>query len=710
MNDARSILKTTFGYDVFRHQQEEVIQALLGGDDAFVLMPTGGGKSLCYQIPALMRHGVGVVVSPLIALMQDQVDTLLQLGLRAGFINSTQNYAQQQEIERQIVGGEIDIVYIAPERLLTARCLNILDHSAIALFAIDEAHCVSHWGHDFRKEYQKLGILHQRFPNVPRIALTATADKRTRQEIIDQLNLQQANIFVNSFDRPNIRYTIKERQNSREELWRFIHQQHPRDAGIVYCLSRKKVENVANWLSSKGRIALPYHAGLSNELRAHNQKRFLREESVIIVATIAFGMGIDKPNVRFVAHLNLPKSIEAYYQETGRAGRDGSPANAWLSYGLQDVILLRQMLQASDAEAHYKHISQHKLETMLGFTELTSCHRIALLAYFDETYDKPCGNCENCLNPPEPWDGTEAAQKALSCVYRTGQQFGVKYIIDVLCGGNDQRIKSYGHDKLSTYGIGKMLSTVEWSSVFRQLISLGFLDIKKDSYGSLYITEKARPLLRGEMPLQLRKPEQASKKTTARKKPHATEVRFIDKPLFDAIRAYRLQVSKESGVPPYIIFNDNTLLEITRIRPKTADELRYITGIGEYKLAQYGKSLLTLIKDFSLPDLLTNQLSDTINETLFLYTQKNSIEEITLQRDLTTATVYSHFAIAIKEGLIDARDIISLEKKEYDEIVYAIEMSDNSEKGFLTALYESFNQEYDYNILKCVQANVHAQQ
>lgn len=709
MNDTRSILKTTFGYDVFRHQQEEVIQTLLGGGDAFVLMPTGGGKSLCYQIPALMRNGVGVVVSPLIALMQDQVDTLQQLGLRAGFINSTQNYAQQQEVERQIVGGEIDIVYVAPERLLTARCLNILDHSEIALFAIDEAHCVSHWGHDFRKEYQKLGILHQRFPNVPRIALTATADKRTQQEIIDQLNLQQARIFVNSFDRPNIRYTIKERQNSREELWRFINQQHPNDAGIVYCLSRKKVENVASWLSNKGRIALPYHAGLSNELRAHNQKRFLREESVIIVATIAFGMGIDKPNVRFVAHLNLPKSVEAYYQETGRAGRDGNPANAWLSYGLQDVILLRQMLQESDAEAEYKHISQHKLETMLGFTELTSCHRIALLAYFDEAYDKPCGNCENCLNPPEPWDGIEAAQKALSCVYRTGQRFGVKYIIDVLCGGEDKRIKSYGHDKLSTYGIGKMLSSIEWSSVFRQLISLGFLDIKKDSYGALYITEKARPLLRGEISLQLRKPEQASK-ATARKKSHATEVRLIDKPLFDAIRAYRLKVSKESGVPPYIIFNDNTLQEMTRMRPKTPDELRYISGIGEHKLAQYGKSLLAIIKDFSLPDLLTNHLSDTINKTLFLYTQKNSIEEITLQRDLTTATVYAHFAIAIKEGLIDARDIISLEKKEYDEIVYAIEMSDNSEKGFLTSLYESFNQAYDYNILKCVQANVHAQQ
>ncbi len=709
MIDTHSVLNTTFGYDAFRHQQEEVINTILRGDDAFVLMPTGGGKSLCYQIPAMLRGGVGIVVSPLIALMQDQVDSLLQLGIKAGFLNSTQTQAQQQEIERNIISGEIDVVYVAPERLTTAPCLNLLDNADIALFAIDEAHCVSHWGHDFRKEYQKLGILHQRFPDVPRIALTATADKRTQQEIITQLGLQQAKVFVSSFDRPNIRYSIKERQNSRDALWRFIKQQHPNDAGIVYCLSRKKVESVATWLSSKGRIALPYHAGLSNELRERNQKRFLREESVIIVATIAFGMGIDKPNVRFVAHLNLPKSIEAYYQETGRAGRDGNPANAWLSYGLQDVILLRQMLQDSDANVQYKHVSQHKLETMLGFTELTSCHRIALLEYFDEVYTKPCGNCENCLSPPESWDGLEAAQKALSCVYRTGQQFGVKYIVDVLCAGDDKRIKSYGHDRLPTYGIGKMLSTTEWSSVFRQLISLGFLDIKKDSYGALCLTEKARPLLRGEISLQLRKSPQSTK-TTEGKESSSKEIKSIDKPLFDALRSYRLKVSKELGVPPYIIFNDNTLIEITQKRPESVDQLRYISGIGEHKLAKYGESILAVVKEFCLPEIFSNQLSGTVNETLFLYAQNKSIEEITEQRNLSIATIYAHFAAAIKEGLLDARDVVSLEEKEYAEIVYAIEMSDDSEKGFLKSLYESLNQEYDYNILKCVQADVYAQQ
>ena len=458
MNRAREILQKTFGYSDFRHHQADIIQCLLNGEDALVLMPTGGGKSLCYQIPAMIRSGVGIVVSPLIALMQDQVDALNELGIRAAFLNSSMDVSAQQRTEQQLVNGEIDLLYVAPERLMTSRMLALLAQSSIALFAIDEAHCVSQWGHDFRKEYQQLRILHERFPAVPRIALTATADQRTRQEIIEQLNLEDASLFINSFDRPNINYTISEGQNSRDRLWSFLEQSHPHDAGIVYCLSRKKVEATAEWLSKKGRKALAYHAGLPAETRQQHQQRFLREDGIIIVATIAFGMGIDKPDVRFVAHLSLPKSIEAYYQETGRAGRDGAPANAWMAYGLQDVISLRQMTQGTDASEQFKRISHNKLEAMLALCEQRHCRRQSILAYFEESLKRPCGNCDTCLNPPEEWDATELARKALSCVHRTEQRFGVNYVIDVLLGKDNERIKQFGHDRLSTYGIGKELT------------------------------------------------------------------------------------------------------------------------------------------------------------------------------------------------------------------------------------------------------------
>ncbi|WP_455211477.1 RecQ family ATP-dependent DNA helicase, partial [Kaarinaea lacus] len=419
MEKARDILNTVFGYSDFRLHQADIIKALLNGQDVITLMPTGGGKSLCYQIPALIREGTGIVISPLIALMHDQVTALQLLGIRAAYLNSTLDRGSVQKTEQALLNNELDLLYIAPERLLTEHMLQLLDRSQIALFAIDEAHCVSQWGHDFRKEYQQLSVLHQRYSGTPRIALTATADQRTRREIIEQLNLQQAAVFINSFDRPNIRYTITDGDNPRNELWRFIQNEHANDAGIVYCLSRKKVESVAQWLQSKGRKALPYHAGLPDEVRQSHQESFLREEGVIIVATIAFGMGIDKPNVRFVAHLNLPKSIEAYYQETGRAGRDAEPANAWMAFGLQDVITLRQMMQEADADEQFKRVAQNKLEAMLGMTELTTCRRQALLAYFNEPLDKPCGNCDNCISPPQTWDGTLMAQKALSCVYRT---------------------------------------------------------------------------------------------------------------------------------------------------------------------------------------------------------------------------------------------------------------------------------------------------
>ena len=420
MQRAQDILQQTFGYDDFRHHQADIIQSLIKGDDALVLMPTGGGKSLCYQIPAMVREGVGIIVSPLIALMQDQVDALQLLGIRSAFLNSSMDDEAQRQTEQLLLNGEIDLLYVAPERLMTFKMLSLLDRSHISLFAIDEAHCVSQWGHDFRKEYQQLRILHERFPTVPRIALTATADQRTRKEIVEQLNLHDAKLFLNSFDRPNINYTISEGANARDRLWSFLENQHPQDAGIVYCLSRNKVDKTAAWLERQGRTALPYHAGLSAEVRQENQRRFLREENIIIVATIAFGMGIDKPNVRFVAHLSLPKSIEAYYQETGRAGRDGAPANAWMSYGLQDVISLRQMAESNDSSEQFKRIVHNKLETMLALCEQRHCRRQSILAYFDEPLKEPCGNCDTCLNPPESWNATDEARKALSCVYKTG--------------------------------------------------------------------------------------------------------------------------------------------------------------------------------------------------------------------------------------------------------------------------------------------------
>ena len=603
MERAHHILKNTFGYNEFRHHQADVIEALLAGRDVLTLMPTGGGKSLCYQIPALLRDGTGIVVSPLIALMQDQVDALRQLGIRAAFLNSTQDPASQQQTETALLAGELDILYLAPERLLTERMLDLLDRAQIALFAIDEAHCVSQWGHDFRKEYQQLYMLHERYPAIPRIALTATADARTRGEIIEQLKLHEAAVFINSFDRPNIHYAINEGQNAREQLWRFIEQNHPQDAGIVYCLSRKKVENIAQWLQAKGRQALPYHAGLPDETRRLHQQRFLREEGLIIVATIAFGMGIDKPNVRFVAHLSLPKSIEAYYQETGRAGRDGEPASAWMAFGLQDVITLRQFAQQTDAGEQFKKVAHNKLESMLGLCELIGCRRQALLAYFGESLGKPCGNCDNCTRPPQTWDGTVAVQKALSCVYRTGQRFGVNYIVDVLTGKDDERIRHNRHDQLSTYGIGAEHSSVEWRSIFRQLIAQGYLDVDVDGYGALKLADKCRSLLRGEAQLDLRMP---SKPEKSKEKPaqKARAIRACDEPLFDALRALRLRLARKQGVPPYVIFHDKTLQEMARNRPTSAEQMRYRlrrrrTETRTLWLAIYGRDCKTSAAGFA---------------------------------------------------------------------------------------------------------------
>lgn len=703
MQRAQQLLQSTFGYDEFRHNQHEIIQRVLEGGDAFVLMPTGGGKSLCFQIPALLREGVGVVVSPLIALMQDQVDALLQLGIRAAFLNSTLNYSEQEDIEQSLRRNELDLLYVAPERLLGETTLQLLEQCQISLFAIDEAHCVSQWGHDFRKEYQQLSILPERFPNTPRIALTATADQRTRAEIVQQLRLSQAGVFINSFDRPNIRYIISEAQNSRDKLWRFLQENHQGDAGIVYCLSRKKVDSTAAWLSDKGLIALPYHAGLSADIRQHHQERFLREDSVIIVATIAFGMGIDKPDVRFVAHLNLPKNIEAYYQETGRAGRDGTPANAWMSYGLQDVITLRQMMQDSDAGEEHKQIIQQKLDAMLGLCELASCRRQAILAYFDEQMDEPCGNCDNCLNPPTTWDATVDAQKALSTVYRTGQRFGVAYVTDVLRGKVDERIQRNRHDQLSTFSIGEELSQFEWRSLYRQLIAMGYLRINMERYGALELTEKSRPLLRGETQLQARKqlkPEAGKKKP--KKSSAKSELRSVDETLFQALRELRTQLAEQQGVPPYVIFADSALVEMSRLRPLSNDKFRYINGVGEVKLERYGKAFMEVMRDHPLPKLLDNNFSETINDTLSLHLEGLDVNAISLKRNLASSTIYGHLAEAIEAGMLTAKNVLTIDEADILLIEKTAELLNSKEQGALKPLYDEFEEAWDYGILKCV--------
>jgi ATP-dependent DNA helicase RecQ len=704
MEKAHQILKDIYGYDDFRLNQKDIIGSLLSGNDALALMPTGGGKSLCYQIPALARDGTGIIVSPLIALMQDQVDALRQLGVRAAFLNSQLDFQAAQQVEQQLLAGELDLLYVAPERLLMERMLNLLDQTAIALFAIDEAHCVSQWGHDFRPEYQKLSLLAERYPGIPRIALTATADRRTRKEIIDQLQLHQADIYVNSFDRPNINYAISEGLNAKQQLWSFLETNHPHDAGIVYCLSRKKVGAIAEWLAQQGRIALPYHAGLNPVLRQRHQERFLREDGVIIVATIAFGMGIDKPDVRFVAHLNLPKSIEAYYQETGRAGRDGEAANAWMAYGLQDVITLRQMMADSKASDQQKRVEHHKLEAMLGLCEMTSCRRQAILDYFDESGSQPCGNCDNCLNPPETWAGTVSAQKALSCVYRTGQRFGVNYVIDVLLGKQDQRITQFGHDQLSTYGIGDEHSNAEWRTIFRQLIALGYLSVDLESFGALKLTEKSRPLLRGEQELQLRRERKPEKKKKGKRDKET--VRFVDQALWDALRQVRLRLAEDQGVPPYVIFHDSVLMQMLAVRPRNRAEMGSISGIGQKKLDSYGQAFLDEIRKFPREALLDNNLSDTANHTLSLHSKGLDIEQIASERDMKPATILGHFADAIEMGLVEPLDVLPISKGEYDYILNSYELLPEQDRERLKPLFDALDGQYDYNTLRCVVAAV----
>lgn len=603
MNTALDILQTVFGYQSFRSPQAEIIDTLISGQDALVLMPTGGGKSLCYQIPSLVRDGCGVVISPLIALMQDQVAALRQLGVKAAFLNSTLPQAEVAQVERALAKGELDLLYLAPERLKQERTLNLLQNSTIALFAIDEAHCVSQWGHDFRADYLLLNVLHQLFPKVPRIALTATADMRTRKEITQRLELEQSRQFCAGFDRPNICYRITLKENPRQQLLRFLKDEHPKNAGIVYCMSRQKTEDTAQWLSEQGFKALPYHAGLPAQVRLEHQSRFLREDALIMVATIAFGMGIDKPDVRFVAHLDMPKTIEAYYQETGRAGRDGAPATALLLYGLQDVIKLREMMGNSEGSEEHKRAEQHRLNAMLGLCEITSCRRQTLLRYFDEVMPQPCGNCDNCLDPAQTWDGTEAARMALSVVFRTGQRFGVSHLADVLRGVENDKIFQFDHHLLPVFGLGKDLDNKRWRSVFRQLVARNFLSVDLDRFGALKLEEACRGLLRGETTIALRL-DKASKSTPAKRSPKASSSAVpveIDEQLWEALRECRRKLADEQKVPPYVIFHNSSLEDMCRLLPRDLAEFGSVNGVGASKLEKYGAAFLQVISAYQNP-------------------------------------------------------------------------------------------------------------
>jgi ATP-dependent DNA helicase RecQ len=606
MSRAARVLHEVWGYSAFRGPQAEIIEYVANGGDALVLLPTGGGKSLCYQVPALVRDGMGVVVSPLIALMQDQVAALREAGVRAEFLNSSLSWPEQQRVDKAVRAGEVDILYVAPERLLTDRCLELLDTADLALFAIDEAHCVSQWGHDFRPEYLRLSVLADRYPDIPRIALTATADATTRREILARLKLDAARVFVASFDRPNIRYRIAERDNPRKQLLQFIREEHDGHSGIVYCFTRKSVDETAAFLADSGINALPYHADKEHETRDEHLARFIREDGVVMVATIAFGMGIDKPDVRFVAHLDLPKSIEAYYQETGRAGRDGLPADAWMIYGLADVVQQRRLIDQSPSGEEHKRVGGAKLDALLGLCETVDCRRVRLLDYFGEQ-SGACGNCDNCLSPPEEWDGTEAARKLMSCIYRceqaSGFGFGAVQIIDVLTGQRTAKVAQFGHDRVSTFGIGKELTALQWRAVIRQLVALRLLRVDYDRFNVLKLTPDAREVLSGRRTLKLRKPTEALPRHRKHRK-DATSARTPPVGLsgesggvFQALREWRKGVAKEHGVPAYTVFHDSTLQEIARQLPESMEGLRGISGIGATKLERYGEPILKVVRE-----------------------------------------------------------------------------------------------------------------
>ncbi|BAP40726.1 DNA helicase RecQ [Pseudomonas sp. LJDD11] len=703
LEQAQRILKDIFGYDSFRGRQGAIIERVASGGDALVLMPTGGGKSLCFQVPGLLRDGLCVVVSPLIALMDDQVATLDELGVSAAALNSTLSAEQQRELAARMRQGQLKMLYLAPERLVQPRMLSFLQNLNIALFAIDEAHCVSQWGHDFRPEYLQLGQLAELFPDVPRIALTATADKRTREEIVTRLHLQNAERFLSSFDRPNIFYRIVPKEQPRKQLLAFLSERRS-DAGIVYCLSRKKVEEVAEFLSNSGYPALPYHAGLPAETRASNQRRFLNEEGLIMVATVAFGMGIDKPNVRFVAHLDLPKSLEAYYQETGRAGRDGLPADAWMAYGLQDVLMLKQMLQNSEGDERHKRLEQHKLDAMLALCEETRCRRQALLAYFDEELPQPCGHCDNCVDGVQTWDATEPARQALSAIYRTGQRYGVGHLVDVLLGKSTDKVQNFGHQHLAVFGVGKSRSEGEWRTLFRQLVARGLADIDLEGYGGLRLTDSCRPLLRGEVSLELRRDLKAQTSTSRSSggsgSPASQLVRGEEREQWDALRALRRRLAQEHGVPPYVIFPDSTLLEMLRGQPRSMAEMARVSGVGARKLERYGEAFLEVLSgQAEAPKVV----ADLRHELISLARAGMTPIQIAGQLQCSEKNVYSLLAEAIAGQQLSLEQALDLQAELQEEIQDAF-LDGEGELPAVSDVAAQFSGRVPEGVLYCVRA------
>ncbi|XEG70965.1 DNA helicase RecQ [Pseudomonas sp. abacavir_1] len=710
LDQAQRILKDVFGYDAFRGNQARIIERVASGGDALVLMPTGGGKSLCFQVPALLREGLTVVVSPLIALMEDQVATLDELGVPVAALNSSLSPEAQRDIAARLQRGEIKLLYLAPERLVQPRMLDFLQRLNVGLFAIDEAHCVSQWGHDFRPEYLQLGQLAELFPDVPRIALTATADMRTREEMIQRLHLQNAEQFLSSFDRPNIFYRIVPKEQPRKQLLGFLAERRG-DAGIVYCLSRKKVEEVADFLSNQGFPALPYHAGLSNELRAFHQKRFLNEEGLIMVATIAFGMGIDKPNVRFVAHLDLPKSLEAYYQETGRAGRDGLPADAWMAYGLQDVLLLRQMMQNSEGDERHKRVERHKLEAMLALCEETRCRRQALLAYFDEVMPNPCGHCDICVDGVETWDATEPARQALSAIYRSGQRYGVGHLVDILLGKETEKVRSVGHQHLAVFGIGKARGEEEWRTLFRQLVARGFADVDVDGFNGLRLTEACRPLLRGEETLALRrdpKPQRSKSPSSGGASPASQLVRQEEREMWEALRTLRRKLAQEHSVPPYVIFPDATLLEMLRSQPTTLTAMAQVSGVGARKLERYGQAFLDVLTESEAAPATPAPVVDLSHELVSLARAGMTPAQIARQLDCTEKNVYNLLAEAIAAQQLSLEQALDLPEELLAEVQDAF-LEEDGELPPVAALAGRFEGRVPQGVLHCVRAALQAE-
>ena len=704
LEQAQRVLKDIFGYDSFRGRQGAIIERVAKGGDALVLMPTGGGKSLCFQVPALLRDGLAVVVSPLIALMDDQVATLEELGVAAAALNSTLSADEQRELAARIRRGEIKMLYLAPERLVQPRMLDFLRGLDIALFAIDEAHCVSQWGHDFRPEYLQLGQLAEQFPHVPRIALTATADKRTREEIVTRLHLQDAERFLSSFDRPNIFYRIVPKESPRKQLLAFLGERRS-DAGIVYCLSRKKVDEVAAFLCENKFPALPYHAGLPAATRSANQKRFLNEEGLIMVATIAFGMGIDKPNVRFVAHMDLPKSLEAYYQETGRAGRDGLPADAWMAYGLQDVLMLKQMLQNSEGDERHKRLEHHKLDAMLALCEETRCRRQSLLAYFDEDMPQPCGHCDNCVDGVQTWDATEPARQALSAIYRTGQRYGVGHLVDVLLGKDTEKVRSFGHDKLAVFGVGKGRTEGEWRSLFRQIVARGLADIDLEGYGGLRLSDSCRPLLRGEVSLALRKelkPQTASGRGTGSASPASQLVRGEEREQWEALRTLRRNLAQEHAVPPYVIFPDSTLLEMLRSQPTSMAEMGRVGGVGARKLERYGEAFLKVLGGGGGEEA-PREVADIRHELISLARAGMTPLQIAGQLQCSEKNVYSLLAEAIGQQQLSLDQALDLPEDLLGEVQDAF-LDGEGELPPVAAIAEQFAGRVPEGVLYCVRA------